>query len=112
MNPIKALMGNKSLINVALGSVRDSMAKDGISCIVLQLDPTAEGDTPGLKIQSLAGPVGILTGADLDTVGKLLSESPEDVLQWCRIFETDLLGLPKTWPDFFRMKAEKEVPNV
>lgn len=110
-------MGNKSLINVALGSVRDSMTKDGISCIVLQLDPTAEGDTPGLKISSLAGPVGILSGRDLTTVQMLMAETPARIWAIVRKLMADDIPVPEDWGTFFATHIElseeaKEVADV
>lgn len=86
------IIGNAGVIKAALGGVKSSMEKDGVSCIILQLDPSAEGDTPGLSVKSFNGAVGILTGDDLG-----------NYLEWIR---------GASLQDAAGKLVEKEVPHV
>lgn len=66
MNLINALMGNKSLLNGAVGMLKKAFLSDGVTAVFITPSDDMEGDTPGLKIQQFTGAVAVLTGNDLD----------------------------------------------
>lgn len=68
MDILKSLMGNKSILNGALGMLRNAFFKEGISAVFITPSDEDNSDTPGLKIQSYAGPVAVLTGEELEEV--------------------------------------------
>jgi hypothetical protein len=66
INPLKGLLGNKTVLNLALSQIRDYMKKDGISAIVIQaVDDNPDSETPGLDLKSYGEPIGILSGVEL-----------------------------------------------
>ena len=65
MGLLDSLFSNKSVMNVALGQIASHMEKDGMTAIVIKRDPSAEGETPGLRIRSYKGELAIISGEDL-----------------------------------------------
>lgn len=68
MDILKSLMGNKTILNSALGMLRNAFLKDGISAVFITPSDDPNGDTPGMSIRSFGEPVAILAGPELAEV--------------------------------------------
>lgn len=123
MNLLNGLLGNKTLLNTALGGIRNNMQKDGISCIVLKLTDDLSGETPGLDIKSYGDRIGIISGPDLDVANRIYDLKPEALFEMIGKLGYEMDGsdecAPETWADFFKLYDEcfitpaeqKEVEN-
>ena len=110
MDILKSLMGNKSILNGALGMLKSAFLKDGITAVFITPSDDENSETPGMKIQSYRGPVAILTGEELVEVQEyfkvkaMCSKSPGYFL----FLDDKLTYLPNSAEAFEEFKAFKE----
>lgn len=59
---LTGLLNNKTVLNSALGMIRNWMTKDSIAAVVISRTDDMTGDTPGLKIQAYTSHIGVVSG--------------------------------------------------
>lgn len=78
MSFLNSLIGNKTVLKLALSTIKSAMDKEGISAILILPSEATEGDTPGLDIRSFKEPIGVLSGGELDNYIAYCAEEPAD----------------------------------
>lgn len=103
MDILKTLMGNKSILNGALGMLKNAFLQDGISAVIITPSDDPESPTPGMKIAQYGGPVAILAGEELKEV--------ELYFRMKESFKGErMYFLPEVqYREFWEMKGEREM---
>lgn len=74
---VSGLFGNQTIAKLAFGKAKDWFAKEGITAVVVRIDPTAT-ETDGIRMEAHKSAIAIVSGIDLVKIARM-NEWPDDL---------------------------------